>query len=50
MIYDKSILSRSRKLADAEPTGTLDSCYGTQHEQKNIQNTVIEVEIRTLST
>ena len=50
MIFDKSILSRSRKLADEDPTGTLDSCSGTQNEQKNTQNTVIEAEIRTLST
>ena len=50
VIFDKFILSRSHKLADADPTGTLDSCYGTQNEQKNTQNNVIESEIRTLST
>ena len=50
VIFDKSILSRSHKLADADPTGTLDSCYGTQNEQKNTQNNVIEAEIITLST
>ena len=50
IILDKSILSRSHKLADADPTGTLDSCYGTQNEQKNTQNNVIEAEIITLST
>ena len=50
MIIDKSILSRSQKLVDADPIGTLDSCYGTQNEQKKTQNTVIEAEIRTLST
>ena len=27
----------------ADPTGTLDSCSGTQNEQKSTQNTVIEV-------
>ena len=31
VIFDKSILSRSQKLADADPTGTLDSCSGTQN-------------------
>ena len=46
MIFDKSILSRSHKLADADPIGTLDSCSGAQNEQKNIQNNVIEAEIR----
>ena len=42
--------SGSHKLADADPAGTLDSCSGTQNEQKNTQNNVIEVELRTLST
>ena len=50
MISDKSILSRSHKFADVDPARTLDSCSGTQHEQKNTQNNVIELEIRTLST
>ena len=50
MILDKSILSSSYKLADADPTDTLDSCSGTQNEQKNTQNNVIEDEIRALST
>ena len=50
MIFDKSILFRGRKLEDADPTGTLYSCYGTQNEEKNTQKNVIEVEIRTLST
>ena len=50
MIFDKSILFRSHKLADADPTGTLDSCSGTKNKQKNTQNNVIEVEVRTLST
>ena len=49
VIFYKYILSRSHKLADEDTAGTLDSCYGTQNEQKNIQNTVIEVEIKTLS-
>ena len=30
---------------DSDPTGTLDSCSGTQNEQKNTKNTVIEAEI-----
>ena len=46
MIFDKSILSRGHKLADVEPAGTLDSCSGTQNEQKNRQNNVIEAEVR----
>ena len=49
-IFNKSILYRSHKLSGVYPTGTLDSCYGTQNEQKNTQNTVIGVEIRILST
>ena len=44
------ILSCSRKLEDADPAGTLDSCSGTQNEQKNAQNDIIEEYIRTLST
>ena len=39
----KNILSISHKLADAEPEGILDSWFGTQNEQKNTHNTVIEV-------
>ena len=50
VIFDKFILSSSDKLADAYPTGTLYSRSGTQNEQKNTQNNVIEVEIRTLTT
>ena len=46
MIFDKSILSRSYKLADADPIGTLDSCSRAQNEHKNIQNNLIEDEIR----
>ena len=42
VIFDKSILSRSHKLADADPTGVLNSCYGTKNEQKNTKNTLIE--------
>ena len=34
VIFDKYILSRSNKLVDADPTGTLYSCSGTQNEQK----------------
>ena len=50
VIFDQNNLSRSQKLADADPTGNLDSCSGTQNEQKNTQNVVIEAKIRTLST
>ena len=50
MIFDKSILSISHKLEDAEPTGTLYSYSGTQNEQKNTHNNMIELEVRTLST
>ena len=50
VFFEKSILSSSKKLADADPAGTLDSCSETQNEQKNTQNNVIEVEIRTLFT
>ena len=32
-----------------DTAGTLDPCYGTQNKQKNINNNMIEVEIRTLS-
>ena len=32
-------------MADADPAGTLDSCSGTQNEQKNGQNNVIEAEV-----
>ena len=31
VIFDKYILCISHKLVDAEPTGTLDSCSGTQN-------------------
>ena len=41
---------RIQKLDDADSTGTLDSCSGTQNEQKNTQNYVIKAEIRTLYT
>ena len=50
VIFDKYILSRNHKLVDADPAGTLDSCSGTQNEQKNTHNNVIEAEIKTLST
>ena len=43
MIFVIYILSRSHKLAEADPAGTLESYYGTQNKQKNTQNTVIEV-------
>ena len=35
VIFEKSILSSCQKLADADPAGNLDSCSGTQNEQKN---------------
>ena len=50
MIFEKYNLSISHKLADADPAGTLDSFSGTQNEQNNTQDNVIEVEIRTLFT
>ena len=52
MIFDKYILSRSHKLADADPAGTLDSLSGGGGgaEQKNTQKNVVELEIRTFST
>ena len=50
VIFDKYIFSKGHKLADAYPTGTLDSCSGTQNEHKNTQNNVIEAGIITLST
>ena len=50
VVFESSILSSSQKLADADPAGTLASCFGTQNEQKYVQKTVIEVEIRALST
>ena len=42
IIFDKYILFKNLKLADADPAGTLDSFSGTQNEQKNTQNTLIE--------
>ena len=45
-IFDKSILSRSPVLEVADRAGTADSCYGTQNEQENTQNDVIERDIR----
>ena len=50
VVFDIYILYISHKLADADPAGTLDQCSGTQNEQKNTQNTLIEVKITTLST
>ena len=49
VVFYSSILSRSQILADTDPADTLDSYSGAQNEQKNTQNNVIEVEIRTLS-
>ena len=42
VIFEYYILSSSKKLADADPAGTLDSLSETQNEQKNTQNNVIE--------
>ena len=42
VISDKSILSSSTKLVDADPTGTLESYSGIKNEQKNTHNNVIE--------
>ena len=39
--FDEYILCSSTKLADADPSGTADSCYGTKNEQKNTQNDVV---------
>ena len=50
MVFDVYVLSIIHKLEGVYPAGTIDSCCGTQNEQKNTQNNVIEVEIRTLST
>ena len=43
VIIDKYVLSSSHKLADAYPADILDSCFGTQIEDKNTWNDVIEV-------
>ena len=50
VIFERYIISSSPKLADVDPEGKLDSCYGTQNQQKNTQNNVIKVEIIKLST
>ena len=42
MIFKEYILSSSQKLADADTVDNLDSWYGTQNENKNTQNNVIE--------
>ena len=36
-----NILSISHKLADTDPSGTLDSCFGTKNDQKNTHNNII---------
>ena len=46
MIFDKSILSRSPILAGADCAGNAELYYGTQNEQENTQNNMIEVDIR----
>ena len=43
VIFDAYILSNSPKLAGTDPVIAVDSCYGTQNEQKNTQNNFIEV-------
>ena len=46
VIFDKSILFRSPILVVLYHAGTADSCYGTNNEQENIQNSLIEGYIR----
>ena len=43
VIIDKYIWYSSTKFADADHTGTLDSWYGTQNEEKNTYSDVIDV-------
>ena len=50
MYFVKSISSSSNKLAGEDPSDTLYSLSVTQNEQKNAQNSVVEGEIRSLST
>ena len=45
VIFDKSVLSRSLVLMGADYSVTEESCYGTQNEQENTQNNVIERDI-----
>ena len=35
VIFGQYILSSGHKLVDTDPAGNLDSCSGTQNEQKN---------------
>ena len=46
VIFDKYILSYSSKLAIEYCAGTADELCGTQNEQENIYNNVIEGDIR----
>ena len=46
MIFDIYILSRSLILSGTDREGTEDSCYGTQNEQENTHDNVIERYIR----
>ena len=46
VIFNKYILSSTTILEGADRSGTADSCYGTQNEQENTQNNVIEGDIR----
>ena len=39
-------MSSTTILEGADRSGTADSCYGTQNEQENTQNNVIEGDIR----
>ena len=41
VIFDKSILSGSPKLAGADHVGTRDSCFGTQNQHRNVHNNEI---------
>ena len=45
VVFDKSILSRGSVLAGADRASTSKSCYGTQNEEENTQNNVIEGDI-----
>ena len=46
MIFDKYIIYIYPILAGADHAGTAESCCGTQNEQENTHNNVIEGDIR----
>ena len=50
MIFDIYILSRSPIMEDEDRAGNEESCYGTQNEQENTHNHVIEGHIRIYMT